>query len=229
MLERYARVFNAVEINSSFYRSHRRETYRRWADTVPDDFAFAVKLPRAITHVRKLTDSASLIEAFADETSGLGAKRQEILIQLPPGLRFEPAVVRPFLHIMRNALETKLLCEPRHATWFTKQAEQTLVEFGIARVAADPPPAEGAQSPGGAEHTAYFRLHGSPHMYYSPYDLPTLEDYAREIRKAQKVAQHVWCIFDNTAAFHATRNARELQQLCDNAAVNAEGEPCSDL
>src|SRR5262245_60578113 len=85
-LERYARRFNAVEINSSFYRPHRPATYARWAASVPPDFQFAVKVPREITHRRRLVDVADLLDQFLDECSELGEKLGPLLVQLPPGL-----------------------------------------------------------------------------------------------------------------------------------------------
>src|SRR3954451_5388431 len=83
-LERYATLFNCVEINSCFYRPHRIATYERWAGSVPADFRFAVKLPKVITHELRLVGAESHLERFLGETSGLGAKRGPILVQLPP-------------------------------------------------------------------------------------------------------------------------------------------------
>ncbi len=73
-LERYAAVFNAVEINSSFYRPHRPTTYEKWAASVPDSFQFAVKVPKAITHERRLKETGDLLERFLSEVSSLGPK-----------------------------------------------------------------------------------------------------------------------------------------------------------
>ena len=93
-LARYAARFNAAEINSSFYRPHRRTTYERWAASVPGDFAFAVKVPRAITHTLRLKRSEAALEDFLAEVSGLGAKLGPLLLQLPPSLELAP----PTLH-----------------------------------------------------------------------------------------------------------------------------------
>ncbi|MFL1876542.1 DUF72 domain-containing protein [Hansschlegelia beijingensis] len=82
-LDRYSRVFDAVEINSSFHRSHQRKTYERWADATPDGFRFAAKVPKAITHERSLADCGLLIDAFAHEVGGLGDKLAAVLVQLP--------------------------------------------------------------------------------------------------------------------------------------------------
>ena len=100
-LERYAQRFNAVEINSSFYRPHRRATYERWAATVPEDFAFAVKAPRAITHDARLTDAEPALDRFLGEATGLGGKLGPLLFQLPPSFAFDPRTARAFLKMLR--------------------------------------------------------------------------------------------------------------------------------
>jgi len=88
-LQRTAQRFNAVEINSSFYRPHRRATYERWAASVPDDFAFAVKAPRTITHDLRLAGADAVLDRFLAEASGLGIKLGVLLFQLPPSLAFD--------------------------------------------------------------------------------------------------------------------------------------------
>src|SRR5436190_3691640 len=95
-LERYARQLNCVEINSSFYRPHRRSTYERWASSTPGDFRFSVKLPKQITHIGRLTEAAAQIEQFLDQVGGLGEKLGPILAQLPPSLRFETGTAEQF-------------------------------------------------------------------------------------------------------------------------------------
>jgi uncharacterized protein YecE (DUF72 family) len=79
-LERYARHLNAVEINSSFYRPHRRTTWQRWAQSVPDDFRFAVKVPKTITHDSGLADCGALLDRFLSEVTGLGDKLGALLV-----------------------------------------------------------------------------------------------------------------------------------------------------
>src|ERR1700710_2503714 len=88
-LERYARRLNAVEINSSFYRPHQRKTYERWARSTPAAFRFSVKVPKAMTHDRRLVDCGALIDRFVAEVTGLGNKLGVLLVQLPPKLVFE--------------------------------------------------------------------------------------------------------------------------------------------
>lgn len=79
-LERYAAGFGCAEINSCFHRSHRPATYERWAQSVPDDFRFAAKLAKTITHKQKLVDSDDLLRGFIEEVGGLGEKLGVILV-----------------------------------------------------------------------------------------------------------------------------------------------------
>lgn len=209
-LERYASRFNAVEINSSFYRPHRCSTYERWAASVPDDFRFAVKLPKAITHERRLRGCRDLLERFAGETAGLGEKRGPILVQLPPSLPFKYAAAREFITEARQILGGAIVCEPRHASWFSKEADALLAGEHIARVAADPPMAKGGSQPGGWRGQAYFRLHGTPRIYWSDYADATIRRYAQLIRDILQTGREVWTIFDNTAAERAPANALTL-------------------
>jgi uncharacterized protein YecE (DUF72 family) len=83
-LVRYANRLNGVEINSSFYRPHRLSTYQRWADDVPDQFRFAVKMRKTITHEGRLRNVAEPLQRFLGEITGLGDKLGPVLIQLPP-------------------------------------------------------------------------------------------------------------------------------------------------
>ena len=115
-LERYGSRFSAVEINSSFYRSHRRATYERWAASVPSGFQFAVKLPKTITHERRLIDCGMLIERFAEETSGLGEKRGPILVQLPPSFSYDGETAEQFIDEITTTFNGSVVPDGLHRT-----------------------------------------------------------------------------------------------------------------
>jgi uncharacterized protein YecE (DUF72 family) len=206
-LERYGAVLNAVEINSSFYRPHRTMTYQRWAASVPQDFRFGVKVPKAITHERRLRDAGDLMERFLSEVRSLGPKLGPVLVQLPPSLAFQEGVSDRFLADLRERVAGGIVCEPRHASWFTPAVEALLCEFRVARVAADPAPVAQAADPGGWPGLAYYRLHGSPRIYYSPYSAEALARIAERLASGAARGVETWCIFDNTAAFAAAGNA----------------------
>jgi uncharacterized protein YecE (DUF72 family) len=207
-LQRYASRFDAVEINSSFYKSHKRETYEKWAASVPARFRFAVKAPKTLTHEAGLEETGEPLKQFVHEISGLGRKLGCVLVQLPPGLAYDPRVVETFFTAMRARYRGPLVCEPRHPTWFTGAADRRLEAHGVGRVGADPPCAEEGGEPAASPKVVYYRLHGSPDVYYSSYDAGYLDRLADRISHARRVP--VWCIFDNTARGAATLNAIDL-------------------
>ena len=208
-LQRYATRFSAVEINSSFYRSHQRETYQRWAETVPPAFRFAVKMPKALTHEGCLQDTGEPLTQFLREIGGLGTKLGAVLVQLPPSLAYDPRTVESFFTALRARYRGAVVCEPRHSTWFTGAADRRLAAHGAGRVAADPCCGERGDEPCGTERLAYFRLHGSPVMYHSSYDDHYLDRLAGNMRELAR-ERPVWCVFDNTARGAATINALAL-------------------
>jgi uncharacterized protein YecE (DUF72 family) len=216
-LQRYAARFAGVEINSSFHRAHRPSTWARWAESVPDGFRFAVKVPKAISHRAKLSGCAEAIAAFAAETAPLGAKRAILLLQLPPSLAFDAALFEAVAAALRGAGGAALACEPRHPSWFEAEAEALLARLEVAWVAADPAPVPAAAEPGGWRGFSYFRLHGSPVMYRSRYAPGALAAYAAAIRADLAAGRPAWCMFDNTASSAATGDALALQAMLASA------------
>ncbi len=172
-LLRYSRVLNAVEINSSFYRPHARDTYARWAAGVPENFRFSVKVPKAITHEAKLLDTGDALQQFLDQAGGLGPKLGVLLVQLPGRFEFDAGVVEAFFAKLRKMHTTPV-------------------------------------APGGWGGIAYFRLHGSPRIYFSPYDQPFLWAIARRVTA---LPVPTWVMFDNTGSGSAFENATRMRDL----------------
>lgn len=210
-LERYSGRLNATEINSTFYRSHRPATYARWAESVPNNFAFSVKIPKTMTHESRLVNCGPAFEIFLSEVQHLGAKLKCLLVQLPPSLVFDETIARSFFGLVRAQYDDRLAVEPRHETWFTSEADDLLKSIRAARVAADPDKPARASLPGGDRDMVYYRLHGSPRMYYSPYDESYLQRLATQL--SRPAASESWCIFDNTASGAAIHNAVELADM----------------
>lgn len=206
-LQRYAAAFNCVEINTSFYRPHKPETYARWAGSVGADFRFAVKLPRAITHEARLIGAEPLLDRFAGEAGALGPKLGCVLMQLPPSLAFDPVAARTMIAALQARFACLLACEARHGTWFGQAASELLHEFGVTRVIADPPVGQPGPYVATAP-TAYVRLHGSPRIYFSSYEQERLAKVGAWL--AEQPA--AWCIFDNTASGAATSDALALKR-----------------
>jgi uncharacterized protein YecE (DUF72 family) len=201
-LERYAAVLPAVEINSSFYRPHQPATYARWRDSVPDAFRFSVKVPKTITHELRLRNVDEALTRFLDEAGNLREKLGCLLVQLPPKLAFERAAVRA-------RTEVPVVCEPRHATWFSEDAASVLAEAGVGFVRADPP-AVRLPVPAVDAGTVYIRLHGSPVIYRSVYSEEYLTRLHAEMMETLRAGKQLWCVFDNTADGAAVPNALSL-------------------
>jgi uncharacterized protein YecE (DUF72 family) len=207
-LERYGRHFNCCEINSSFHRAHAMAQYAKWAAATPEGFQFAVKLPRLLTHELGLRTPRLPFARFLAETAGLGVRRGPLLVQLPPSLAFNARLVSRFFDHVRHRYEGPLVCEPRHPTWFCERAGRALESYKVSRVAADPACAPGAEAPGGWPGIQYFRLHGSPRVYWSRYPSNFIAHLAHVLTTA---SADVWCVFDNTAAGAAMENALQLR------------------
>lgn len=212
-LQRYAGVFRAVEIDRTFYKTPRASTFRRWSESVPGAFRFALKVPKAVTHERRLEETREPLGEFLEAARELGDRLGPLLVQLPPSLEFDRGLARDFLEVMRGLHDGEAVLEARHRSWFATDAEDLLGRHRVARVAADPPRAEGDGLPGAHRSLAYFRLHGQPELYRSAYRDGDLERWADRIRTAARKAEEVWCIFDNTAAGAATGDALALLDL----------------
>lgn len=219
-LQRYARALNCAEINSSFYRSHRMQVYQRWAAQTPPGFRFSAKLPRGITHEGRLRRAREPLQSFLAEAAGLGDRLAVLLVQLPPSFAFEARPVRSFFSLLAELFGGSMVCEPRHASWFTPSADRLLAALKVSRAAADPARWPQAARPGGwlgpqgdgRGAVLYHRWHGSPRMYWSRYDPQWVSARARELREWPADAD-CWCIFDNTAGGGAVCNALELRAM----------------
>ncbi|MEY2565452.1 MAG: hypothetical protein QOH88_3645 [Verrucomicrobiota bacterium] len=209
-LERYAARFVAVEINSSFHRSHKPAIWARWREAVPPSFRFSVKMLKTITHTSRLNVSGDVVAAFVEEISVLQEKLGCLLVQLPPSLVFNAPIAASFFENLRVRTTVRVACEPRHESWFDPEADGLLREFNIARVAADPARVAAAAEPGGSRHFTYFRLHGSPKVYYSAYTAEFIKSLADRLQCEAAEERSIWCIFDNTTLGAATRNALDL-------------------
>ena len=212
-LERYATAMNCVEVNSSFYRRHRPQTWKKWAAVTPADFQFAVKAPKTITHTAKLQNCTDTLAQFFEEVAGLGEKLGPVLFQFAPSHVFDLGAVRDFLGTLREMHLSSVAFEPRNASWYTSDTNRLLCEYHITRVAADPPKGStmGAK-PGGLAGFRYYRLHGSPRTYWSAYDSAQIGSLAVELCSPEPGEN--WVIFDNTAAGAAFKNALDLMELC---------------
>ena len=209
VLEKYSFFFNAVEINSSFYRDHQPKTYAKWAHMVPEDFRFSVKFPKRFTHTQKLVTTESEVREILSGMMELGEKLGALLIQFPPKLEMNLEVAQDTFSTIRKLYNGKIVLEPRHISWTTHEAYKLYQQFHISKVIADPEVCAANPKFCSAGDIHYFRLHGSPEIYKSSYSDEFLNQTVDEIKTSQV---DTWCIFDNTTFGHATEDAINLQK-----------------
>ncbi len=169
-LELYARSFDTVELNVTFYRMPAAATFRSWTRRVPDDFLFAMKASRYLTHVRRLQDPRASVDLMVQRARELGHRLGPILLQLPPDL----AADMPALETTIDAIprDLRVAVEFRHPSWFTDDVRRLLTERKVALCWAD---RRGPIAPlwRTADWT-YLRFHeghGSPRSCYEPEEL----------------------------------------------------------
>jgi uncharacterized protein YecE (DUF72 family) len=134
-LEHYAERFAVVEINNAFYRLPERDTFRQWHDRSPDDFVFAVKMSRYLTHVKRLKEPAEPVARFLGRAEALGPKLGPVLLQLPPTLKVDVGALDKTLAEFPSSV--RVAVEPRHETWWIDEVKELLRSYGAALCWAD--------------------------------------------------------------------------------------------
>lgn len=178
---------------------------------MPGGFTFSVRFFQGFTHIGRLANVSGLDE-FINNMRIVGAKLGPLVIQLPHSLEVDGPIVAKFFTALRELYVGDIVCEPRHHSWFNAAFEQLMVEFRIARVAADPPVVEEMGEPGGWEGIVYYRLHASPTSETS-YTTDYLKGLASKLLNVKEPTQ-AWCIFDN-AAIYARPNAHDMMKYLD--------------
>jgi len=210
-LEFYVDQLQTVEVNNTFYQLPEKSTLRTWRDTVPDNFIFAVKASRYITHMKKLKDPKEPVDTFLGRVTNLGDCLGPILFQLPPNWYFNGRRLTSFLEILPSGL--RYAFELRDPDWLNEEAYGMLAEHGAAFCIYD---FHGRQSP--KRVTAdfvYVRLHGPYGPYRGRYGTQTLAGWAGAFSAWRDQGKDVYCYFDNDEAGYAVQNAMELRGMLE--------------
>ncbi|WP_157217560.1 DUF72 domain-containing protein [Flavisphingomonas formosensis] len=207
--EYYAFVFDAVELNNSFYRLPKPETFANWRDAAPKGFRFAVKAPRFITHMRKLKDAGESVARFLDHARNLGPALGPILYQLPPNWHFNAERLAAFLELLPPDLSH--VFEFRDPSWMVEEACAMLDRHGASFCAHDFP---GLETPRWAVgRVAYVRFHGGKGKYWGRYSAAKLRGWSDWMAGQEKIGREVWGFFNNDGDAHAIADARALLRL----------------
>jgi len=211
-LEFYAQEFLTTEINSSFYRLVRPQTYEKWAQHVPPDFVFAVKANRLLTHTQRLHEVEEPWQRFAQAVRALGSHLGPILLQFPQSFKRDGHRLADFLQMAKTSTaDLRLVCEFRHTSWFTEEIYHLLHCYGVALCHAD-----SSQYPRYDVLTTdftYCRLHGRTELFSSSYSVAELEHEAQQLQRYREAGVDVYIYFNNTMHGHALSNARTLLAL----------------
>jgi len=204
----YARHFNTVELNNSFYRLPTDAAFDKWYGDTPAGFTFAVKASRYITHIKRLRDTGEPVQKFMERARRLREKLGPVLYQLHPAMPRDDARLEAFLAALPP--ETEHAIEFRHESWFAPEVAGLLRRYGVAECAFDMP---GMRSP--LEATApfaYLRFHGGEAKYSSEYTDNEMRDWAEKLKALGKEVAQVYIYFNNDVQGFALKNARTLRE-----------------
>lgn len=204
----YAQNFPTVELNNSFYHLPSEKAFARWYDSTPDNFAFAVKVSRFITHLKKLKDVEEPLTNFLGRAKLLGGKLGPLLYQLPPGLHRNDSLLEDFLSMLPTDLNH--VFEFRHESWLDQGVLDLLRRRNIGFCIFDMPnlttPLEATAD------FAYVRFHGSSSMYSGCYSDEELNDWAQRIASLAQDVRAVYVYFNNDIDGFAVKNAQTLTE-----------------
>jgi uncharacterized protein YecE (DUF72 family) len=218
-LEVASRTFDALEINGSFYTQIKPETYARWRSETPDDFRFALKGHRFVTHYKRLRDCSESVARLRDQAKPLGDKLAAVVWQLPANFQADLARLDDFVRALRVWSGTRHAIELRHRSWFTAEVADRMRDANVGVCLSDAP-----DFPMWREVTSdfvYVRLHGHTRKYASSYNAVSLRRWAADIERWIAEGRDVHVYFDNDAEGHAVRNAVCLRAMLDGKPYRA--------
>ncbi len=201
---------DTVELNNPFYRQPEKKTFDKWRRSVPGDFAYAVKLNRFITHIKRLNIERDSVERSYGTLAGLGPKAAVVLVQLPPRMKFNDERAERFFKMVAPRRRRHAI-EPRDASWFAEDALAFLRRRNIALVIGDTPrwPTRIAVT----SDLVYLRFHGPERLYASEYSDDALREWAGRIKGWRAEGRDVFVYFNNDEMGYAPKNAVRLREL----------------
>ena len=212
-LEYYANYFNSVEINATFYRFFKDSAFKSWEEKAPEGFTYTLKMPRLITHLKKLQGVESSLKRFLEQARLLRDHLGSILIQLPPNLKKDIRRLEEFLSLLPS--DILFAFEFRHKSWFSDDVYQMLNRYGMGFVSFHHPHMNTPREATGK--IVYLRFHGSAGLYYGRYSRQELRDWAMWAKKEAKGKRATFVYFNNDVDGDAIFDALEMKSLFASA------------
>ena len=203
----YAKQFNTVELNSSFYQLPSEKTFKRWRESTPDSFIFAVKVSRFITHIKRLRNSEIALKNFLSRAAILQNKLGPILYQLPPSMKRNDEMLCEFLALLPRCY--RHVFEFRHESWLNASIFNILRRYNIGLCVFDMPDIDCPLIT--TSDVAYVRFHGSQKLYSSRYSDKELSQWSQDIIQLGKNVKAIYVYFNNDVEAFAIRNALTLR------------------
>jgi uncharacterized protein YecE (DUF72 family) len=207
----YARRFETVELNNSFYRLPSEDAFAAWRDASPPKFIFAVKVSRFITHIKRLKNIEEPLQNFVSRARILGEKLGPLLYQLPPGLHRDDGRLESFLSELPRGM--RHVFEFRHQSWLDDGVFDLLRRYQAGLCIFDMPSLTCPVM--ATTDFAYVRFHGSRGLYSSCYSDQELADWAQKIARLAANLKAVYIYFNNDAGGFAVQNAQTLRQYLE--------------
>jgi uncharacterized protein YecE (DUF72 family) len=210
----YKERFNTIELNVTFYRFPKLDVFENWYKKSPDDFSFSVKAPRLITHFKQFHDTPPMMAGYyATMREGLKEKLGCVLFQLPPRSVYTPERLDLILETLNP--EYRNVLEFRHESWWNEEVYRRLSKNNITFCGMSHPllPDEVVQN----TSVTYYRFHGTPELYKSPYSTAFLKKVSEQIKNNRKTRE-AFLYFNNDVGGSAIKNAIKLQSLASSKA-----------
>jgi uncharacterized protein YecE (DUF72 family) len=205
----YCEHFKTVELNVTFYRFPKLSFLQKWYDNSPAGFRFAVKAPRAITHYKQFINTTDMLSDFYNTVNdGLKEKLGCVLFQLPPRIAYKPERLERIINALDKSFNNVL--EFRHVSWWNSEVYDALAKHRITFCGQSHPELPNeviANTP-----IVYYRFHGVPALYSSPYSLQELKTFATDLEGKNKVKE-IFTYFNNDIGASAIVNGQQLQQI----------------
>ncbi|MBW3536655.1 MAG: DUF72 domain-containing protein [Actinobacteria bacterium] len=224
-LEHYSERFSTVEVNNTFYRLPKPETFGDWRARVPNDFVYAVKASRYLTHILRLKDPGPAVKRFLDASKPMGPRLGPVLVQLPPNLQADHARLRDTLSRFPKAM--RVTVEFRHDSWFTDETAELLAEFNSAWCMAD----RKSRPLGPVRRTAdwgYLRFHEGTAKPWPHYGDRALAHWAERLADLFNPADDVFVYFNNDPGCWAVADAITFARRLERVGLRPTPVPSRD-
>ncbi len=208
-LEYYCKIFDTVELNSTFYHLPAEKIVKSWHDRSPKNLTYAVKASRYITHRLKLANTEESLKLFYSRVRQFKSKLGPVLFQLPPSLKMDLKKLKDFCRLLKKSY--RHVIEFRHESWQTNDIVDLLREYNICACFVSMPGIQSTEAV--TSNFIYIRFHGSAELYASRYTKRQLSAWARLLDEYRKLNLDIYAYFNNDYNAYAVENAITLKEM----------------